>query len=214
MRYTIENKKIAVTVDSLGAELVSLKTKADDCEYVWQGDPTYWTGHAYNLFPICGRLTDGKYTYKGETYEMNLHGFARKTEYEMVEQTEKCQNGRTRQKKDRRITLEFKCNTPVKSGISFIFHCRVIKEDLHRNSPLLTFLYNILRPMGFSVPEGKHAISILYDGDVPFKWCSPAEPVIIGLELGQLQSVAFRVLSSTGVDTSCSTRYDLFCFCR
>lgn len=88
MRYTIENKKIAVTVDSLGAELVSLKTKADDCEYVWQGDPTYWTGHAYNLFPICGRLTDGKYTYKGETYEMNLHGFARKTEYEMVEQTE------------------------------------------------------------------------------------------------------------------------------
>lgn len=88
MLYTIENKKISATIDTLGAELVSIKTKADDCEYLWQGDAQYWTGHAYNLFPICGRLTDGKYTYKGETYEMNLHGFARKTEYEMAEKTE------------------------------------------------------------------------------------------------------------------------------
>ena len=88
MLYTVENAKITATIDTLGAELVSVKTKADDCEYLWQGDKQYWTGHAYNLFPICGRLTDNKYTYKGKTYEMNLHGFARKSEYEMVEKTE------------------------------------------------------------------------------------------------------------------------------
>ncbi|MBE6541722.1 MAG: aldose 1-epimerase family protein [Ruminococcaceae bacterium] len=88
MLYSIENKKIKITVTDLGAEMTSLILKKTGVEYLWQADPTYWTGHAYNLFPICGRLWEGKYTYQGKTYEMNLHGFARKTNYEMIEQTE------------------------------------------------------------------------------------------------------------------------------
>lgn len=88
MLYTIENKKIKVTVTDMGAEMTSIIFKKTGVEYLWQADPTYWLGHAYNLFPICGRLWDGKYTYQGKTYEMNLHGFARKTEYELTEQTE------------------------------------------------------------------------------------------------------------------------------
>lgn len=84
MLYTIENEKIKVTITDMGAEMTSLVLKETGTEYLWQADPEYWTGHAYNLFPICGRLWDGKYTYKGKTYEMNLHGFARKTVYEMA----------------------------------------------------------------------------------------------------------------------------------
>lgn len=86
MLYTIENSKIKVTITDMGAEMTSLILKKTGTEYLWQGDPTYWTGHAYNLFPICGRLWEGKYTYQGNTYEMNLHGFARKTEYAVAEQ--------------------------------------------------------------------------------------------------------------------------------
>lgn len=89
MLYTIENEKIRISVTTLGAELVSLVLKKTGTEYLWQADPTYWNGHAYNLFPICGRLWEGKYTYQGKTYEMNLHGFARKTEYTLFEQTDK-----------------------------------------------------------------------------------------------------------------------------
>ena len=88
MIYTIENDAIRVTVDDFGAEMCSVILKEDGTEYLWQADPTYWTGHAYNLFPICGRLTDGKYTYRGQTFEMNLHGFARKSTFEMVARTE------------------------------------------------------------------------------------------------------------------------------
>ena len=84
--YTIENQEIKVTITDQGAEMISLIGKADNTEYLWQGDPTYWTGHAYNLFPICGRLTEGKYTYRGNTYEMNLHGFFRKSHVDMYEQ--------------------------------------------------------------------------------------------------------------------------------
>ena len=84
--YTIENQEIKVTITDQGAEMISLIGKADNTEYLWQGDPTYWTGHAYNLFPICGRLTEGKYTYRGNTYEMILHGFFRKSHVDMYEQ--------------------------------------------------------------------------------------------------------------------------------
>jgi galactose mutarotase-like enzyme len=77
MNYTIENAKVRVEFSDKGGEMQSLVNKASGREYLWQGNPEFWAGRAYNLFPICGRLTDGIYTYKGKTYEMNLHGFVR-----------------------------------------------------------------------------------------------------------------------------------------
>lgn len=86
MLYTIENEKIRVAISDVGAEMMSFQLKEDNCEYLWQGDPEFWHGRACNLFPICGRLTEGKYTYRGNTYEMNLHGFARKSTMTMIAQ--------------------------------------------------------------------------------------------------------------------------------
>jgi len=79
MIYTIENSRIKVDFSDIGGEMQSLVLKESGKEYLWQGNPEFWTGRAYNLFPICGRLTDGKYTYKGKEYEMNTHGFIRNT---------------------------------------------------------------------------------------------------------------------------------------
>jgi galactose mutarotase-like enzyme len=86
MLITIKNNELTVDISTLGGELMSVKS-ADGTEYLWQGNPAYWAGRAYNLFPIVGRLTEGKYTYKGKTYEMNLHGFIRKSELKVVSQT-------------------------------------------------------------------------------------------------------------------------------
>ena len=80
MLYTLKNEQLTVTLSDFGAEVISVK-HATGCEYIWQADPTYWAGQAPLLFPICGRLTQGRYTYGGKTYEMNLHGFARKTTF-------------------------------------------------------------------------------------------------------------------------------------
>ncbi len=77
--YTISNDNLEVQISDLGAEFMSVKSKRNGVEYLWQGDKTYWGGRAYNLFPICGRLTQGKYVYKNKEYEMNLHGFLRKS---------------------------------------------------------------------------------------------------------------------------------------
>ena len=37
MRYTIENEALSVTVDSKGAELVSVVNKATGAEMMWDG---------------------------------------------------------------------------------------------------------------------------------------------------------------------------------
>lgn len=38
------------------------------------------------LFPICGNLPDNTYTYKGQTYALKQHGFARDLPWEVVDQ--------------------------------------------------------------------------------------------------------------------------------
>ena len=83
MFYTIENQKIKVTVSDLGAEMTSLVLKKTNTEYLWQADPEYWAGQAYNLFPICGRLWDGKYTYQGN--HLRRDGQCEKREYSVPE---------------------------------------------------------------------------------------------------------------------------------
>lgn len=78
MEYTIQNDYLTVSISDMGAELMSIKSK-DGCEYLWQGDSKYWSGRAPIMFPICGRLFGGEYTYLGKTYTLPNHGFARKS---------------------------------------------------------------------------------------------------------------------------------------
>lgn len=86
MLHTLFNDTLTVKIDDFGAELVS--TVGNGCEYVWEGDEKHWDGHAPILFPICGRLFEKKYTYRGKEYEMNLHGFARDTQFAVKRKTD------------------------------------------------------------------------------------------------------------------------------
>lgn len=86
MEYTISNGTITARFSQIGGELISLQKKG--VEYLYQGDSPYWAGRAPIMFPICGRLYENKYTYKGNTYEMNLHGFVRKLPMDVESQKE------------------------------------------------------------------------------------------------------------------------------
>lgn len=88
MIYTIENKNLKVSVETLGAQLKSMYSKDSQIEYLWQGDKTYWAGRAYNLFPYVGRLAQGKYVTYGKEYAMDRHGFARGSEFTLTDKTE------------------------------------------------------------------------------------------------------------------------------
>ena len=85
MDYTLTNGKITAILRDFGAELISLKDEAGT-EYLWQGDPVYWSGQAPVLFPIVGCLREGKAQAFGKPCSMKRHGIARKRTFRLVQQ--------------------------------------------------------------------------------------------------------------------------------
>lgn len=85
---TISSKQLFVQVKTRGAELCSIRG-TDGTEYVWQADPAFWTRHAPVLFPIVGKLRDGRYAWNGKTFELSPHGFARDLDFSLIEQDER-----------------------------------------------------------------------------------------------------------------------------
>lgn len=88
MMEQLENEILSVRVSDEGAQLCSVFDKRTQTEHLWQGDVRYWREHAPNLFPYIARLTDGKYTYQGQTYEMKIHGFAKYRTLSLVKKSE------------------------------------------------------------------------------------------------------------------------------
>lgn len=84
--FQISNDKITVQVDSMGAELKSLKRVADAREYLWQGDSAYWGRTSPVLFPIVGALKNGRYRIGEKEYPLGQHGFARDMEFQLKSQ--------------------------------------------------------------------------------------------------------------------------------
>lgn len=77
MMTKITNDYLEVTVSPEGATLTSIRDAKTGQEYLWQGNPAYWTGQAPNLFPFVGRLHEERYTLDGVSYPMTRHGFVR-----------------------------------------------------------------------------------------------------------------------------------------
>lgn len=88
MRYLLENNQLMVEVESVGAEIKSVKRKSDKREYMWYADPAYWGRTSPVLFPFVGSVKDKEYRYGGNTYTMGQHGFARDMEFMLESQTE------------------------------------------------------------------------------------------------------------------------------
>lgn len=85
----LKNDRIAIGVNTHGAELVSLKSNETDREYMWCGDAEYWGRVSPVLFPFVGKLENQTYRHDGVTYEgIPQHGFARDSEFVVAEQTE------------------------------------------------------------------------------------------------------------------------------
>lgn len=87
MRLTIQNQYLTVEIDSLGAQLASIRTP-DGTEYLWQGDPEIWARRAPILFPVIGRLREGAYLLDGVSYTIPQHGFARDMDFQVSDHTD------------------------------------------------------------------------------------------------------------------------------
>ena len=85
MRVTLSNASLQAAVQTQGGELVSLRDMAGT-EYIWQGDPAFWSGQNPILFPIVGSLRDGQVEVDGKTFQMGRHGFARRSVFTLADQ--------------------------------------------------------------------------------------------------------------------------------
>lgn len=88
MLHKLENEFLTITTHEHGGELHSITSKLDNTEFVWNGNPEYWKYHAPILFPIVGKVKDGKYLVDGTTYELPQHGLARVSEFELLSKSE------------------------------------------------------------------------------------------------------------------------------
>ena len=127
----LKNGVLTVYVANKVAEIQSVKS-ADNKEYIWEGNPDFWTGHAPVLFPICGGLKDDKFVYGGREYTLNKHGFGRVKTYE-VEKTDETS-----------VTYLLRSDDETLRQYPFEFELRITYE-LKGNSLLVS--YNV-RNMG------------------------------------------------------------------
>ena len=127
MLYTIENNCLKVVVNSCGAELWSIKNN-DGVEFLWQGDPSYWSDRSPVLFPYIGRMIDKRYSYKENVYPMNIHGFALNMDFQIISH------------KENELSLQLKSTKETKKQYpwNFIFN---IKYQLMENR--LQIIFNL-----------------------------------------------------------------------
>lgn len=86
MVHSITSGSSCALIDSQGAQLLSLKDGLGT-EYIWDGNPAFWSGHAPVLFPIVGMLRNNKACIAGKEYTMKRHGTVRHQNWQFVENT-------------------------------------------------------------------------------------------------------------------------------
>jgi galactose mutarotase-like enzyme len=80
----IGNEDVTVEVSSLGSEMQSIVT-SEGKSWLWHGDAAFWAGRSPVLFPIVGRAPNDHVSVDGERRPMGQHGFARRSEFELVD---------------------------------------------------------------------------------------------------------------------------------
>lgn len=66
-----------------GAEMIALRLSGEDL--LWPGDDAVWTGRSPLLFPIVGRLRGDVLRLGERSYTLPQHGFARRSDFAIVE---------------------------------------------------------------------------------------------------------------------------------
>ena len=112
---------------TLGAELRVLQDEAGR-DLLSDGPPEYWTGRAPFLFPIVGAANGDLIHVDGQAYEMAKHGFARKSEFALVD------------RQADRVTFRLQADAASRAHYPFDFqldvHHRIVGATLHTEAVL------------------------------------------------------------------------------
>ena len=81
---TLANGALSVEIATLGAELIRL-TDIKGRDFLWSGDAAWWSGRAPLLFPMVGAALGNRIKVDGQYFPLPQHGFARRSQFEVVE---------------------------------------------------------------------------------------------------------------------------------
>ena len=82
-------KSNVLTVSSVAEGAMLTSIRAGQTEFLWQGDPEFWSGQSPVCFPICGSLRgDAAKCGAVEVKNIKRHGFARFETFEITSQDE------------------------------------------------------------------------------------------------------------------------------
>lgn len=170
--YIIQNDEVLVEVDEHASEIHSFKDLKTGIEYMWNGDPAYWTGRNPTLFPMVGSTWDKLLHIKGKTYATGNHGFARHSDFTCVKHDEK------------EIVMELKDNEETLQQYPYHFTMDIhyvlagrtlqitydITNDNEEGMPFHFGLHPAFRvPMGEGSFEDYH---LEFDAPQNFRWLS------------------------------------------
>lgn len=169
--YTIQNAEVLVTVDEHASEIHSFKDLNSQIEYMWNGDPAYWSGRNPTLFPMVGSTWDKLLHIKGKTYSTGNHGFARHSDFTCVKHDadtivmELKDNEETRQQYPYHFTMDI---TYTLQGRTLAIHYGITND----NDEIMPFHFG-LHP-AFNVPMAKDGkfedYQLVFDAPQNFVW--------------------------------------------
>ena len=154
----LTNGILSASIKKMGAELRTLTKEGKN--FIWTPDANIWNFTAPLMFPICGALKDGKFTYGGKDYFLPKHGFARASEFTAVKLSESS------------ALFTLKSSDKTKEVYPFDFELRVIytlKEDSLavkyevENKGEDTMYFSIGSHEAYSTPEGIESYEVVFD---------------------------------------------------
>ncbi|MCQ2978890.1 MAG: aldose 1-epimerase family protein [Clostridia bacterium] len=145
MNKRIFSSQLNVDIDTKGAELLSIKNKMNNTEYLWQGDEKIWSKHAPVLFPVVGKLKNFSYSYNDEDYVLMQHGFAKDLEFKVTSE------------KDNELCLLLESNDITMEYYPFKFALLAryqVKDNFLVAEYVVTNLNNKIMPFSIGVHPG------------------------------------------------------------
>ncbi len=177
---TIRNGSMEASIDSEGAQLMSLKK--DGLEYLWQGDERWWPRRAPVLFPIVGNLRDDCATSAQGKVAFGRHGLARTFEHRVKEVSESSVTYELVSSEQTRaqFPFDFKLNMTYRLGDNFLE-----QEFCVTNTGSVTLPFVVGGHPAFNVPapgtEGEDFSDYCLKFARPWTYASPTISTATGL---------------------------------
>ncbi|MEP7221940.1 MAG: aldose 1-epimerase family protein [Novosphingobium sp.] len=160
-QFDLHSAGLKVSVSSLGAEMTALQD-AEGRDLLWNGDPAVWSGRAPILFPVIGTLAGGNYRYNGRDYAMPRHGFARRSQFKLVEHSDSGLELALSASDETRAVYPFEFDLNVRFVVtgSKLHMIARVSNDGAVPMPMNFGFHPALRwPLPYGVPREHHVVS-------------------------------------------------------